>query len=423
MNKPPSTQAAAIEDQVESSSDTWVRRTRWPGHLRGFSRPWLISRLQMPEVDNDEVDTDEKQLAYVLLAIERVIWHAQYACRPEVVGAAVLYVVEQRETGAGSNEKPFYAEQQGKTIRRYTDSVKAIIAYIWRTHRLDPYWYDEEEMGNDQEETEIDDRRPAYTITTAQASAFDIVRMRTEQMIASIRPDSREGSHEGSDEGNSDNSSEGSGNNNRPSIEKQVKWLESSVLEWYIALLDHPITDNEFSNAIYSALAVMGCRSDNGWTGPSEFTPKLSAIVTTAKMMVVYKAKLDRDREIEEFQEDGMPKQEANETAMSHFERVRDMVVRFMTLIDASARGPTPMDSILRLRTYGRRIHDTTNAPGVVDWYGDTLLYGQQQFTMNKLRTMIHGLLHEAREQLWREVLLLGSEDELPVIRVRVRVS
>jgi hypothetical protein len=36
----------------------------------------------------------------------------------------------------------------------------------------------------------------------------------------------------------------------------------------------------------------------------------------------------------------------------------------------------TLMDSILRLRAFGFKIWFTTKAEGVIDWVGDTLLYG-----------------------------------------------
>jgi hypothetical protein len=45
-----------------------------------------------------------------------------------------------------------------------------------------------------------------------------------------------------------------------------------------------------------------------------------------------------------------------------------------MTLIEYSGK-LTLMDSILRLRAFRFKIRFTTNAEGVIDWLGDTLLY------------------------------------------------
>ena len=195
--------------------------------------------------------------------------------------------------------------------------------------------------------------------------------------------------------------------------------LEQCVLGLYIALLDHHVGDSEFKSALCSGLAVLGCREGGGWSGPSEFTPKLSAIVTTAKMMVVYKAKVDRDRALQEAQAvQGMTRQEAEEDEgiESCFGRVQGMVNRFMVLLDLrQGSRPTPMNAILRMRAYGRAIHKTTNAPGVIDWHEDTLLYEQAQFSMATLRAMIHGLVEEGWTQLRREVLFT-EEASLPPI-------
>jgi hypothetical protein len=45
-----------------------------------------------------------------------------------------------------------------------------------------------------------------------------------------------------------------------------------------------------------------------------------------------------------------------------------------MTLIKYNSK-PTPIDSILRLRAFGFKIQFTSNAEGVIDWVGNTLLY------------------------------------------------
>ncbi|KAK4112966.1 hypothetical protein N656DRAFT_674101, partial [Canariomyces notabilis] len=88
------------------------------------------------------------------------------------------------------------------------------------------------------------------------------------------------------------------------------------------------------------------------------------------------------------------------------------MVQRFMTIVAYDGRS-SPMDSVLRLRAYGKAIRANTNADGVVvDWHGDELLMGHVQFSMASLRAMIHGLLHTARAQLRKAVLLLDVDEE-----------
>ncbi|KAK4170629.1 hypothetical protein QBC36DRAFT_226075, partial [Triangularia setosa] len=190
-----------------------------------------------------------------------------------------------------------------------------------------------------------------------------------------------------------------------------MRGLERCVLEFFITLLDHAIGDNEFQNALYSGLAVLGIDVAHGWRSALVYTPRLSAIVTVARMLVLYKAKQERDDEIEQRRAEGETQQEAQQNARSHFDRVREMVQRFMTIVAFDGQ-PSPMDSILRLRAYGKAIRANTNADGVVDWHGDELLYGHVQFSMASLRMMVHGLLHSARAQLRQEVLLIETDGE-----------
>ncbi|KAK4220416.1 hypothetical protein QBC38DRAFT_350290, partial [Podospora fimiseda] len=80
---------------------------------------------------------------------------------------------------------------------------------------------------------------------------------------------------------------------------QDIQALERCVLEFFIALLDHDIGDNEYHNALYSGLAVLGIHVGHGWRSALSYTPRLSAIVTVARMLVLYKAKQDRDQEVE----------------------------------------------------------------------------------------------------------------------------
>jgi hypothetical protein len=163
-------------------------------------------------------------------------------------------------------------------------------------------------------------------------------------------------------------------------------------------------------------LAVIGIQVGHGWKSALIYTPVLSAIVTVARMLVLYKAKQGREKEIENrIRASGESEQDARRKARGHFDRVQEMVQRFMTIIAYDGR-PSPMDSILRLRAYGKAIRANTNADGVVDWHGDELLYGHVQISMASLRMMVHGLLHSARAALRRGVLLLETDDEGGVV-------
>lgn len=415
----------AIHLQEDSSSDAWVRKTGWPRHLHGMDREWLLRTVRPAEVREDTT-ADERQLAYVLVAAARMIWRARKACRVEVIGSAALIMVERRELGSSSNEKPFYAGQQGKTLEKYVGRIQAVLSYVWRTFQMEHV----RPADRVSEGSGVRDKRPPYELTGRQQRALAAVKKTASRLAR--ESEGSVGSEDMSEEGEEGEKGEEGEEGKEEEEEEEgseTKQLEREVLKLFISLLDHKCGDNEFRNALISGLAVMGCKPGGGWLSASEFTPTLSAVVTTSKMMVIYKAKLDREDEVQNLQErEGFEEEEAYRVAEEHHARVEQMVSRFMVLMEFGKSGPTPMDTILRLRAYGRTIHDTSNAAGVIDWHGDQLLYGKAMFSMDSLRAMIHSMVQEGRLQLRRRVLLLKTDDEgeidagvaqagLPVIR------
>jgi len=125
-------------------------------------------------------------------------------------------------------------------------------------------------------------------------------------------------------------------------------------------MFDHALGDTEYDSAIISGIAVLGLDTENkGWAPAENFTPKLSAIVTIARAIVVYTGHVHRQKTIERCIEEGLTQEMAKEEAPSVFDTVRDLVQRFMTLVSYGGR-PSPMDRILHMRTYGMKIRYMT---------------------------------------------------------------
>ncbi|KAJ1672593.1 hypothetical protein EV182_006878, partial [Spiromyces aspiralis] len=264
----------------------------------------------------------------------------------------------------------------------------------------------------------IRDRQLAYRFTAQQAKVFERVRTAAYAAI---------GAREGSDiESETSSSSTGSTHSRaRPAStsahlrarqianeEDDTSELEGHILDFFIALLDHDIGNNEFQNALYSGLAILGIRVEYRWRSALLYMPILSVIVMVARMLVLYKAKRAHDDEVWNWwQLTGESEAKARERARSHFDQVRDMVRQFMMIIAFNGQ-LSPMDLVLRLRAYGKAVQANMNADGVVDWHGDELLIGRVQFGMASLRAMIHGLLHAARVQLRQAVLLLDVDED-----------
>jgi hypothetical protein len=88
----------------------------------------LLDARELPKTNK------EHELGVACKAMRRVIRKAFQNCRFEVVGRYTLELIERRETGALSNEKPFYARQRVWTIRKYSQKLLYVFYYLWRTH-------------------------------------------------------------------------------------------------------------------------------------------------------------------------------------------------------------------------------------------------------------------------------------------------
>jgi hypothetical protein len=90
-------------------------------------------------------------------------------------------------------------------------------------------------------------------------------------------------------------------------------------LQLYIKLLNYLLQDNEYQNVIISVLALMGIHDDDGWLDAKDYTPKYSAIVKLAQLMVVQEGYERRQEAIQQLQEQGSTADEAKEEAQSYF--------------------------------------------------------------------------------------------------------
>ncbi|KAF2726600.1 hypothetical protein EJ04DRAFT_453022, partial [Polyplosphaeria fusca] len=187
-----------------------------------------------------------------------------------------------------------------------------------------------------------------------------------------------------------------------------------------LSLLDHQLKDKEYESALVSGMAVLGISGDcGGWISPLSYTPKIAAIVNVSRMLVLYQSTKIRQSETSRLVNEGLEQQEAEAQAPSHFELqqeaeaqapshfelVQAMVRQFMTLVEFNGK-PTPIDTLQRMKAFGLKIRTDTIEEGVIDWIGDTLLYGKIQFSMPQLRSMVHGLIASTRQHLVERLML-----------------
>ena len=108
--------------------------------------------------------------------------------------------------------------------------------------------------------------------------------------------------------------------------------LSSAIVLSQASMLDQELLD-EFQSGFLSAVAVLGLDTeDAGWVSVFSFTPKLAAIVTVCKALVVFMAYKQRQDDIDRLTGDGMGEKEARKEAVSIVEGVHDMVPRLLCL-------------------------------------------------------------------------------------------
>jgi hypothetical protein len=392
------TQATAQLEELEKKNNTtiqadtdrydfseWLSRAGWARHLKGLKRDWLLQMARKPA-------HKERALFEVCWAARMVIWRAQQASKASVVGMPAMMYINRREAGNTTNEKPFNAQQTENTMIKYSNVWLEIIAYIWRTHEMPVVeLHDNEEEG----------KRPPYHINGRQYVCMERIKMIV----------GRDKEEDWLDEMASDDSSD-----DDRLDEQQEEALEGHVLQFMLSLLDHVLGDNEYTSALISGMAVLGISAESGWLSPLTYTPKQSAMVSTSRMLVLYRSTQMRREQVGKLSAEGWGLEDAAAMAPPHLEFVQDMANRFMTLSEYNGK-PTPMDSILRLRAFGFKIRFTTNAEGVIDWMGDTLLYGNIQFSMPQLRSMIHGMIASARQHMLAKLMLLQVDGEGSIVK------
>ena len=141
-------------------------------------------------------------------------------------------------------------------VQRYTRVWKQILCYIIRAESVEAK------------------KRPAYTLIGSQQIAIH----RVKEIINKFQEWKEEQTTNEIKDEESDEEIE------------FMDQIQREVLRLYIELLNHPLKDNEYKSAIISGLAVLGIWDDDGWLNAEDYTPKYSAIIKLARLMVVQEA-------------------------------------------------------------------------------------------------------------------------------------
>ena len=167
---------------------------------------------------------------------------------------------------------------------------------------------------------------------------------------------------------------------------------------------------------LISGLAILGMREDDGWLDTEDYTPKYSAVIKLARLMVVQEAYKRRREAIKQYKNRGLSAKQAREKASSHYILTRDLVSAFITMAHNS-KDPKPMQWLYRNRLYSFKIRYTTTAEGKIQWIGDDVLYSKIRFSISQFRGIVYGLVGEVREELFEKLIIVrvGADQEVDI--------
>jgi superfamily II DNA helicase RecQ len=364
----------------------WLRRVGWAAHLAGLDRDSMRELVEEP-------DSEEPELQILCKAFDWMIQNAQYTTVQEVVGQSALFEVNKKEADK-ETQMPYDSWMDITTVRSYTRVWRQILCYIIRAEDTDP--------------TE----RPIYQLTAWQENSIRVLRETIREF--QVWKDSQASQSDQQSEEEREGEGQAELEESDEEIERMKK-VQRRVLRFCVDLLDHPLQDNEYESAIISGLAVLGIRDEKGWLDAEDYTPKYSAVIKLARLMVVQEAYEKKEEAMKALQErknthgQEISQEDCRQGTTSYYHLISHMVRRFMTMSPGN-RDPTPMQWIFRARSYGFKIRYTTTAEGCIQWIKDTILYQQIRFNMAEVRTMICGLVSEAREVLYKELMMVDMD-------------
>jgi len=346
----------------------WLEHTGWERHLDSNHRRWITQFVKAePNAkkvqdclggDEDRFKPDqEKALSRACEGTVLLIRRSFQASRVEIVGRHALHCINRRENGAPNNDKPFYGKQKVQTIRKYANVFTQILRYIWRTADVPG--------------------RPEYRLTIAQQRALARLQDAASGRVSSS--DEREG-------------------------------IIRASSEFWVAMFDHDLKDNEYENAVLSGLAVLGtCGEKNGWVPAIFYTPTLAAMITSMRAVIIRRAWRARMDYIQQQISNGVDRNVAEQDAPVIHRLVQQDVEKFMTMTEFGGQ-PHPIQTIHTQKMYGLKIRYTTNADGQVGWAGadhDVIVVRKVQFGMGQIRTVVHGLLATTRKRLVEQLMFM----------------
>ncbi|KAH1429790.1 hypothetical protein KXX32_004328 [Aspergillus fumigatus] len=153
-----------------------------------------------------------------------------------------------------------------------------------------------------------------------------------------------------------------------PAQQAEEAALDQACLALSIALLNHPLKGDLFESTLIGFLAILGVdAARQTFHEPYGYTGHLSGLVKMGQMLVVEQAV-----------------QMVDEGLVTHPSNALDSMRERFLMYGVRA----PFAWITRLRTYGKKVQNTTTSLGYIYWSDDeqTLSYKELRLSMGDLR-------------------------------------
>ncbi|KAG9382299.1 DUF3505 multi-domain protein [Pyrenophora tritici-repentis] len=240
-----------IQEGERDEVNPWLERTQWLPYLVGMERPDLLACIEEPVA---EPDARQEQQAE---PVEAAIWAAmdglaRFSQASIIDRIGVFIRLEAIRTEMH--------QTRFQPLQPYMDK-NAIVKHTTKEHG----W-----------------KSPKYRFTRRQREAWEVLIEQAKRSIEGDEEDEAEDMDEEREELDEEMMDD---------IDEAIEVAEEepeSVFEFCIALLNHRITRREYDSPLVCALAVLGVKED-GWKGPEQYPPILSAVIKIARFMVVQK--------------------------------------------------------------------------------------------------------------------------------------
>jgi hypothetical protein len=335
---------AEAEDEVaptdadETGASPWLKLTRWPEYTRGHGFTEVGSLVFLPDPATEPI------LIAVEQSVRRLVQLAFDSISSHRINEFDQVRINSFIPKPGVWERPIQIRLRPSTYSRYRQIWVRLLSFVYRTSRPD-------------QQIEL-----RHQFSTRQLTSIDAVERWAKQLL---QVENRYTTHKAT----------------IPVVlidpklrtatpspaTRATEQLDRACLDLSIALLDHELRGDIFESPIVAFMAALGIDTRNQtYYDPANYTTHMSALVKISQMLVAQRAV--------ELAEGGQVEHPGD--------ALDEMRERFLVY---GVRAP--FGWITRLRTYGKKIQNTSTSLGYLIWSDDhqSLHYRDLQLTMDAL--------------------------------------